>query len=212
MIVNYHRDHALVAALSDSHHPAHHAVWESWTAQALRIVRHRQRSMADDHVADPADLTQLALECMVRSLPTYHYASRFSTWAYAVIAHTLQHEHRERHAAKRAVQPRSLEREHMRGGDVPYQHDLDSEIVLRALVRQVAEILRTARDDRLLRIFQLWAFEVQRLADVGRQVGLSIGRVSVLIEQARRMLQTHPALIAWRDDDHQPAASDLINR
>lgn len=58
--MNYHADHALVAALSTATDPAHTAAWASWLRQVLGVLRR-------------AGLSQ--------TLPSFRHQSRLSSWA-----------------------------------------------------------------------------------------------------------------------------------
>src|SRR5215470_3270492 len=64
-----------------------------------------------DALADSQDLVQMALEELIRALPSFRYASRFSTWAYTVIIRSAQRYLRDCNAAKRNGKPESLDQQ-----------------------------------------------------------------------------------------------------
>lgn len=109
IVLNYHRDHALVAALCQPANAAHEESWASWMPQVLAVLRHAGLEQSDDGSMDLDDLAQVARLELARSLPEFRYESRLSTWAYGVIIRSARSELRARAAQKRAVRPESLE-------------------------------------------------------------------------------------------------------
>lgn len=201
LVITFHQDHTLVDALRDRAHPQHDAVWAQWCSQALRILRHQGLGAPGDALTDIHDLAQVALEDLVRALPSFRYASRFSTWAYTVIAHSAQCYLRYLHAAKRSGPTESIDQHDTldvaaRETDQPEVH-----AEARVLAALIDAVLADQPDQRWRTIFQLWMYKDQRLADIARNVGISASRVSVLLDQIILLLRQHPKLMAWLNDD-----------
>lgn len=211
LVEHYHADHQLVRALGESLDLQHDAAWAAWSVRAVRIAQQHAYGMADDPLGDADDLAQLALEELVHALPSYRYASRFSTWAYTIITRRVQRYVRDSRAAKRAGRPASLD-EHGEAGQLAIAPTtVEAPAEASALLDLVVDLLGREADERLARIFYLWVVEEQRLAQIGQHVHLSTGRVSTLIERARQILQHNPAILAWTDQSgaELPAGGDL---
>lgn len=197
-LLYYHLDHDLVGALVDSAHPGHRASWEAWCVSALRIVRHTGLADSTGPLSSPEDLSQIALEEVLKALPSYAYRSRFTTWAYPVIVRAVQRQCSSHRAAKRSGPTLSLDAAlsatdpQASAGDHP--EVASSAHLLAELARQV---LSESKDTRMALVFQLWAVEDRRLTDIARVVGLDPSRVSVLLKEARKLLQQDPSVRAW---------------
>jgi RNA polymerase sigma factor (sigma-70 family) len=203
----YHLDHAEVQALSDARHPEYEAAWQHWHTQVARILRSVNLDWLTDVAVDLEDLTQLALDKLRESIASYRFNSRFSTWAYTVIVRTAQHVIRKQHAAKRTATVVSLDSATARTSPADRTTDPEAHASARELTALINVILAEHGGRRWVEIFQLWFYEDQRLVDIGRQVGLSPSRVSILLEHMRLLLRQHPALIEWR-----PWAEDVIEQ
>ena len=199
LAANYHQDHEIVHALQDRERPQHNAVWARWSEQALRILQ-RQGLWSADALAEIEDLAQIALEELAHALPSFRYASRFSTWAYAVISRRAQRYLRERGAAKRSGPTESLDQREEWDELARDDEGPETQAEAGALAALIDSILAEQPDPRLALIFHLWASQDQRLVDIGRRVGLSPSRVSVLIEQTCRALRENPRVLAWLND------------
>jgi RNA polymerase sigma factor (sigma-70 family) len=199
LIEHYHADHELVHALRDAGDPQHDAAWTAWSAHAVRIAQHHAFGAADDPLVDADDLAQLALEELAHALPSYRYASRFSTWAYTVIARRVQRYVRDSRAAKRAGRPASLDDQSTAIQLAIDPATIEAPAEASALLEVIMDVLSREADDRLAQIFYLWVVEERRLVQIGQQVHLSTGRVSILIGQAHQILQHNPAILAWID-------------
>jgi RNA polymerase sigma factor (sigma-70 family) len=210
LIEHVHADHELVRALRDSVDPQHDAAWTTWSAHAVRIAQRHAFGAVGDPLVDADDLAQLALEELAQALPSYRYASRFSTWAYTVIARRVQRYVRDSRAAKRAGRPTALDDQsigHLTIDAAPIEAPAEAH----ALLELILDVLSQETDQRLAHIFYLWVVEEQRLVQIGRQLQLSAGRLSILIGQARRILQRNPAILAWIDQpESERAAGDAI--
>lgn len=198
-IVRYHLDHDLVRSLADRDHPQHAAAWEAWVAHALRIVRSRYPDARQPPLAEAHDLAQDGLLALSQSLARFHYDSRFSTWAYAVVLRIAHRRARDLRAAKRAAEAASIESV-VECGDLPAAPDELEQMVAASVLAAAAEaILGAHADARLSQIFRLWAIHDQRAAQIGALVRLSPSRVAALIAQGRALLRAHPSVVAWRD-------------
>src|SRR5690606_16290652 len=103
----YHDDHATIEALVDRNNPEHEALWRIWLTQAVRIIRSQNKNISHNQLLDEDDLVQTALEELLRSLPTFHYRSRFSTWVYTIITRHILRSHRHFGASKRKIYAKS---------------------------------------------------------------------------------------------------------
>ncbi len=206
IVLNYHQDHALVGALLDRANPRYEQVWIEAIGQVVRMALHQGHAPASGAMVDGDDLAQVALEALIRALPSFHYASRFSTWAYAVVGRSIQRYLRDLHASKRHRQVESLELYHELN-DIPaadVQPEAHSEAS--ALAALIEHVLAEHTDARLAYIFQLSTRDELRLAQIGQLVHLSPSRVSIVLAQARELLRQSPELRAWLGEDRATQA------
>jgi RNA polymerase sigma factor (sigma-70 family) len=200
VVIRYHQDHLLVDALMDPLHVGHEVSWASWVAQVVPILRNVGLAWSDDPAIDPEDLAQIARAELARALPTFRYASRFSTWAHQVIARSVQRYLRDRLAGKRAGRPISLET--VVADELPSDGLGQPELAADAsvLAALVDDILRAQPDRRLAVIFQLWAIADVRVEEIGRRLQISPSQDRALLGRIRQILQSEPAIRAWRED------------
>lgn len=203
-IINYHSDHQLVEALANQSHHQHDRAWEVWMAGAAAIVRRHSFQWVHDSALDFEDLAQVARVGLLQALPEFRYASRFSTWAYSVVARSARNELRARQAKKRLAAIESFdqlaEQPALAAGQALHPETTAQSTLLGELIERV---LGEQRDRRMLPIFRLWAERDQRVADIGAAVGLSEARVRVLIGQIVALLQRDPRVRAWAMPDDQ---------
>ena len=191
------RDHTMVEALRSAQHLNHGPAWANWFGHARAILHHAGLNWTHDDTVDMDDLAQIALLELTRSLPSYRYASRFSTWAYQVITHGVQRHLRDLAAKKRVgVIDRSTDPLELA---VPISEaELpETQVTGRALASLVETELTTAMGARNATVFRLWAHNDLSAEMIGQQVGLSSARIHAIIAQARRHLQQHPAVQGW---------------
>ncbi|MFL5804717.1 MAG: sigma-70 family RNA polymerase sigma factor [Roseiflexaceae bacterium] len=200
VVIAYHQDHGLIEALRDQASPQYEAAWTQWCVQAIQILRYQGLGAPDDALADTQDLAQTALEELVRALPSYRYASRFSTWAYTVISRSAQRYLRDRKAAKRSGKHESLEWQHELELALGAADSPEAQSEAHALSGLIDALLTNHSDWRLAEMFRLWVIEDQRLADIARRMRLSPARVSVMMEQVCQLLRRDPAILAWIGD------------
>jgi RNA polymerase sigma factor (sigma-70 family) len=193
----YHLDHEEVRALCDAQHTQHQEAWQRWHTQVSHILRSVNLDWLSDVAVDLEDLTQLALDKMRQSIASYRFNSRFSTWAYTVIVRTAQHVIRKQRAAKRTATVVSLDSGTALSSPADQTTDPEAHASAKELTALINSVLAEHGGLRWVEIFQLWFHEDQRLVDIGRQVGLSPSRVSILLEHMRLLLRQHPALIEW---------------
>lgn len=197
VICNYHLDHTTVAALMQPYYPGHDAAWTAWMGQVLAILRRAGLAWTDDQAIDAEDLAQIARMALVESLPRYHYASRFSTWAYQVIVQRVQRYVRDLHAQKRAGRPQSLDQLPPIDTPLPPLEQPEDVVNARVLAAHIDAVLAAQPDPRLLAIFRLWAHADQRVVTIGQHIQLSPPRVRALLQEIRTVLQHDPVLQAW---------------
>jgi RNA polymerase sigma factor (sigma-70 family) len=200
IIINYHADHALVEALRDRQHHRHEVVWTSWIAQVLPILRRAGLDWSSDLLFDSEDLAQIARAELVRAITSYHYASRFSTWAHQVIVQSVQRAIRDRHALKRAIRPDSLDQLPRVDASIGDAEHPESAAAARVLAERIAAVLEEQADQRLAQIFHLWAVADLRVEEIGKIVHLHPSRVRALLLQARQILRDAPEIQSWRED------------
>jgi len=212
----YHTEHALVDALRDPAHPEHGEQWLAWTRQGLRILAAQLSGgyVAIESLLSLEDLAQEAMHDLWRGLPSFRYQSRFHTWAYTVICHCLARHYRALHTQKRnaLVQIQSLEGMLSiidmlpdRATPMPDEAALDGSFA--ALLRQV---LARHPDNRLVPIFQLWAYEERTLRVIGEHLNLSTARVHTLLGQAIAVLRNETAIRDWLEHDPAGAPTYLV--
>jgi RNA polymerase sigma factor (sigma-70 family) len=175
-------------------------MWTSWMAQVLLILRKAGLDWSSDMLFDGEDLAQIARIELVRAIASFHYASRFSTWAHQVIVRSVQRAIRDRQALKRAIRPASLDQlPHVDASIGDAEHP-ESAAAARVLAERIAAVLEEQADQRLARIFHLWAVADLRVEEIGKIVHLHPSRVRALLLQARQILRDAPEIQSWRED------------
>ena len=206
IVLNYHQDHALVGALLDHANPRYERVWTDAIGQVVRMAQHQGHAQAGGAAVDGDDLAQVALEALIRALPSFRYASRFSTWAYAVVGRSIQRHRRDLRASKRHGQVESLELypeiNDIQAADA--QPEAYSEGV--TLAALIDHILTERASERLAYIFQLSTRDELRLAQIGQLVHLSPSRICIMLAQARALLRQSPELRDWFGEDRAAQA------
>jgi RNA polymerase sigma factor (sigma-70 family) len=210
LIENYHKDQRLVASLQDRLHPNHQSAWARQRDQIAPILRHAGLEPRDLPAVSLEDLVQVALQGLMNTIGSFHFRSRFSTWTHTVIIRSGRHYLRELRAAKRNGDQVPLDRSGASHFVDPASTHTEAAVSGRALAELIETTLTEAGGKRMAYIFHLWAVQDRRLVDIGQEVGLSPSRVSVLIEQARRILQEHPSIRDWKEDtaDTDTSSSD----
>jgi RNA polymerase sigma factor (sigma-70 family) len=200
VVANYHADHDLVAALRDERHPEHAQAWERWAGQVLGVLRRTGRDWSRDNATSTDDIAQIARAELVRALPGYHYRSRFSSWAFSVIARCARDQIRYARARRRTGDTVSLQAlaEDRLPADPRELHERAART--RLLAERIAAVLDAHPDRRLRRIFQLWAVEERTSSEIGALINLHESRVRALLARARELLRADPALRDWAED------------
>lgn len=199
VVINYHQEHPILAALSDHSHPDYAVGWEGWAVQTFAVLRRAGVEWSHDQALATEDLVQEALADLARALPSFRYQSRFSSWAFSVLVQSARRQIRFSNAQRRAGRPDSLQQ--LSDDQEPIEPIAYHEhtTTTRLLVAQIDAVLGEHRDDRLVRIFRLWALEDRTSAEIGALVQLHESRVRALLKQARTHLQAHPAIRAWAE-------------
>jgi len=199
VIGNLRRDSSVVEAMRCGEQLGHSEAWTEWFGQVRAILHHAGLDWTRDDALDLDDLAQIALLELTRSLPSYRYGSRFSTWAYQVITRGVQRHLRDMAAKKRAgeidrgTDPRELAIP-VSEGELPENQVRDQ--VLAALVQ---EELRAAMGPRNAEVFRLWARDDLSVEMIGRRVGLSTARIHAIIAQARKHLRGQATIWYWHE-------------
>lgn len=207
MLRYYHTEHALVEALRDPGHPEHSEQWLKWTKQVLRILAAQLAGgyAAIESLISLEDLAQEAMHDLWRGLPSFRYQSRFYTWAYAVICHCLSRHYRALQTQKRnaLIQIQSLEGMLSLIDTLPDRATLapDEAALDGSFATLLRQVLARHPDDRLVPIFQLWAYEERTLRVIGEQLNLSTARVHTLLGQAIALLRNETAIRDWLEHD-----------
>lgn len=194
----WHDAHDVEALRSEDHHE-HARVWADWMAHARAILRHNRLDWARDTAVDFDDLAQIAMLELSRSLPSYGYRSRFSTWAYQVITRGVQRHLRNLAAKKRAavvdhrVDPLQL-MQVIADCDHP-----EARICDQALHTLITESLVRVLGVRNAQVFTLWVCDDLSAEMIGHRIGLSTPRVHAILTQARQYLRGYEPVLRWRD-------------
>lgn len=194
----YHLDHQEVHILRDPQYPGHQEAWRDWHGQVIRILRNANLDWLTDIAIDFEDLTQIALEVLSKSIASYRFNSRFSTWAFTVIVRAGKRAIRERRAIKRTGTVVSLDDPTAIARHADSLADPEARARARELNELIDTILAEQGGSRWVEIFRLWIHEDQRLVDIGQRFDLSSSRVSILLDHMRKLLRQHPALLEWR--------------
>lgn len=199
VVWHYHFDHQSVAALREARHPEHDRMWNAWMQRVLAILHREGLAWSRDPTHDKDDLAQIARMELARSLPTFHYRSSFSTWAYQVIVRSVERTVRDAQAQKRRTIAESLES--LGEIDVPTGEGDDpaTEAAARVLYDHVLVILAAHHDSRLATIFGLSAVGDMRTGDIAKLMALHPSRTRALLAEARTLLQSNPKLRSWRE-------------
>ena len=197
---NYHEDHVLIQALQDVNHPQHDTAWAEVRANILPVLRFAGLDRSAYPSVDLEDIAQLALGELMSSVQSFQFESRFSTWSYTIVIRRGRRLLRDMSAAKRFGATTTLDDATSSLATSSHSSDPEATALGKELTDRINLLLSEVGGARLARIFQLWFEHDLRLADIGKQVGLSTARVSVLLEQARYILQEHPEIQSWYHD------------
>lgn len=206
IITYYHADHAMVEQLRTLDHPQHNAEWTAWVGRVVGIIRQAGFAWSNDPAVDPEDLAQIAQVELVRSISSFTYQSRLSTWIYRVVVRSLQRFVRDSKASKRNTRPASLDRAADLDAPLSEADQPESQASANVLAERTLAIL-AEHNPRLALIFRLWAIHDRRIDEIAEVVRLHPSRVRALLKQARTILLAHPDMQGWRPDD-QPGDED----
>ncbi|HEY0601320.1 MAG TPA: sigma-70 family RNA polymerase sigma factor [Herpetosiphonaceae bacterium] len=203
IITNYHADHKVIEQLRTIDHPQHDAGWAVWMSRAAGIIRQAGFAWSNDPAIDTEDLAQIAQVELIRSISSFTYHSRLSTWTYRVVVRSIQRFVRDSKAGKRGTRPDSLD--HTADLDVPLSEtdQPESQAAANVLAARTLAIL-AEHNNRLALIFKLWAIQDQRIEEIAEVVRLHPSRVRTLLKQARDILLAHPDMRDWRSDERHP--------
>lgn len=209
----YHLDHQEVRALRDVQHPQHHHAWSAWPQQVLKILRDRNLDWLADSAIDQEDLVQIGLKDLYDALPSFRFNSRLSTWAYTVVVRAARHVVRDRRASKRSAIIISLDDPETAAYLTSHKDNPAANVQNIALIMTIEHILNEHGGPRWVKLFRLWIQQDQRLVDIGRQIGLSPTRVSVLLGQMADLLRQHVDMREWyHPEQADNAQSEDTNR
>jgi RNA polymerase sigma factor (sigma-70 family) len=208
MVQSYHDDHELVEALGDHTHPHHEAAWKHVLSYTEAILRQRDIAWTNDLAFDTHDFAQLVCMELIRSLPTFAYQSRFSTWHYKVIVQRAQRQFRANIARKRNGGRPGTSLDDCTDGAAFIDRQGEAHLLTQATAQMLAtrmlEILEEQGDARLAHIFQLWAMLDKHVDDIGALFELHPSRIRQLLKLARQILAQHPEIVAWQHDNDAP--------
>jgi RNA polymerase sigma factor (sigma-70 family) len=156
---------------------------------------------SDDAAIDVDDLSQIARIELLRSLGSYRYASRFSTWVTQVVIRSVRCAIRDGRALKRHGRSLSLDQPGVPDAAISVAEAPDSVSGANLLAEQIDTVLSQSADARLARIFRLWAVADLSTAEIGALVKLHPSRVRALLLQARLALRQHPEIQTWQEHD-----------
>lgn len=201
IVCNYHADHAQVQALRHHVYTQDDQAWRDWMRRTMHLLRKANLAWSSDVAIDDDDLAQVAYIALIRSLQQFRYLSPFVVWASRVIVFSVQRYIRDTYACKRDGHTVSLEKlEEFEPCD-PTPETPETLATAQILFAQINDILNQHPDQRLKRIFHLWAMQDQSSAQIGRIVNLSDSRVRGLMCLARDYLHEHADIQQWRGDE-----------
>lgn len=196
----YHIDHQLVMTLCNADHPGHQAAWEDARLRVLMTLKSKGFGNYTNGAVDFEDLVQIALVDLSNSLERFRFGSRLATWLHVVAVNSARRTLRTQRAARRAAVTVPLEHPSNDDLAIPAMAQPESIADYTLLLALITQALRTRDNERLLRIFQLWALDDHRLTDIGTAMGLSKSRVSTLLEEIRVLLRGYLRQHRWVDD------------
>lgn len=201
IVCNYHADHAQVQALRQHTHMQDDRAWREWMRRTMQLLRKANLAWSSDAAIDEDDLAQMASIALMHSLEQFRYRSPFVVWASRVIVFSVQRYIRDTYACKRDGHTVSLEElEEFETCD-PTPETPETLATAQILFAQINDVLNQHPDQRLKRIFHLWAMQDQSAAQIGRIVNLSDSRVRGLMCLARDYLHKHTDIQQWCSDE-----------
>jgi RNA polymerase sigma factor (sigma-70 family) len=196
-VTNYHLDHHLMNVLANHTYPEHTLGWQQWLNNIIKILSHNGLQQLSDPSIEFGDLVQVASIALARALPTYHYQSRFSTWAYSIIVRSVQRYLRDLQAAKRTNQRYSLAQSPNIDLPIDVAEHPENIIAARALGDQINKVLMRESDHRLSTIFRMHVIEDQHINTIGNELQLHPSRIRALLHHTKTLLQQNPDILAW---------------
>jgi RNA polymerase sigma factor (sigma-70 family) len=187
-IVFYHQAHVWVQMLGDETHPEHFAAWEAVAEEIRAILRHKnlvEMARKRDAALEEDDLIQVARRSVYAALPTYRYASKFSTWLFSTTFNSVR-------SFLRPI--RSLTTDHDSSAvpgenQEPYSETDNPEDIVSGhlLFEQVQQILQAHVDGQAQHIFWL---RVQRysLREIGKIMHVTPWFVRKTLAQIRAVI------------------------
>lgn len=207
IVVHFQADHALVEALRDQMHPGYNDAWRDWMKQVIVMLHRAGLNWSSDAAIDADDLVQVARLELARSLDTFRYGSKLSTWTYQVVIQSVRRYLRNCRASKRSGPTLSLDQMLRQEEMIASPDDPEQAATASALADLANAILSRHPDARLAQIFRLWALGNLSTEEIGPLIRLHPSRVRRLLHLARRMLQEHRAIQQWRDDANEDKAA-----
>ncbi|EFO81197.1 ECF subfamily RNA polymerase sigma-24 factor [Oscillochloris trichoides DG-6] len=194
----YHTNHALVEVLRNHGHPSNTHEWQVWEVNIAQILHKNGLAWSRDGAVELKDLIQIAQAALLASLPSFRYKSSFYTWAYKVVVLCIRRHIRDTKATKRGHQADSLDENPELDLPDPRQIDPSEQLMGSMLHHTIHAILLQHGDERLAKIFDLYAVHDRPTAEIARTFDLHPSRVRALLTDARKVLRNHPEMQAWR--------------
>lgn len=203
LLINYHQDHDVVAALYNRQHTRHLAAWQKLQSEIgstlAQLHYTRRLQLTPDSIED---LIQEASKDIWRGIEQFRYDSRLSTWLYHVVANCAWRSCRPGRAKRRGCGAISDSLDALKEVGSPRleapQHPRPEECALNDDLRRIIALtLGAAADTRLRAIFELKEYEGYTIREIGCKLHLSPARVSNLLQQAKQILSANPAVRTW---------------
>jgi RNA polymerase sigma factor (sigma-70 family) len=188
LLSNYHADHRVVDALQDPGHPEHNEQWAIMRELIRKMVYKWQFSAIKDKSLEPDDLVQTAASAIARGITRFQYRSSLTTWIAQVALNVIRLAHRHGNTKGRKGDQVELT------DTLADSTQIDQELGYTQLYAEIDTLLRTQGDLRLALVFRLYYVEHLKQAEIAKQLGLSIGRVSMLLKDARTLLYNDVSL------------------
>jgi RNA polymerase sigma factor (sigma-70 family) len=188
LLSNYHCDHRVVDALRHPEHPEHNEQWTIMHGLIRKMVHKWQFSAIEDKSLEPDDLIQTAASAIARGIDRFQYRSSLTTWVAQVALNVIRRTHRHSNTKGRKGEQVEL------SDTLADSTLIDKELGYKQLYDEIDTLLRAQGDLRLAQVFRLYYVAQLKQAEIGKQLGLSTGRVSMLLKAARIILYNDVSL------------------
>jgi RNA polymerase sigma factor (sigma-70 family) len=199
LVARYHDQHRQVAALQDATDPHHGAAWQEMDSYVRRILwKQVNRSLPNLHdIID--EVTQRALDAIGKSLPTYCYAAKVTTWVHKIIINRYFNYLRDERILNPPLDIVAEDVQDITAPPIREADQSEQQVDAKTLEELVNMILLEHPNLLMHKVFWLSA-DGFKLAEIGQRIGRSTTRAHELLRQARSLIQADPRFQAWLQD------------